>query len=296
MPRWKELIGSRCPTKQHQVVKFLQFLAQSKPLIANHKLREMVLDPVQRFRNVRRVLRVAIRESMKRYQIYMPFQHETHWLLYKIKIYVKFKNPIFRLPNFRMKPAAIFCAVPKTGTMSVHKALEETLGSFFHGGRFLYAPDIKTLGRAQVYASRNLRHPAIIGIGHQHALVLVESGLMSFQDLSHVPVFMIERDDRERFSSAMRYCQAARLLPPNFDEQKVRKRIQKRGHVRPKNFDTSIRWGVPIHFSPSHLWQEGLPLVISFSIDQLLECINNMLQLAGHRPKLERVPRVNDSQ
>lgn len=67
---------------------------------------------------------------MKRYQNYMPFQHETHCLLYKIKIYVKFKKPICRLPNFRMKPAAIFCAVPKTGTMSVHKALEETLGSF----------------------------------------------------------------------------------------------------------------------------------------------------------------------
>lgn len=253
------------------------------------------MDLVKRFRDVRRILRVSIRESTKRYQIQMPFQQETHQFMYNAKIFLHFRNPIFRLRNSRMKAAAIFCAIPKSGSMSVHRALEETLGSFFEGGQFLYARDIRTLRRAQGYASRRLRNPTVIGIGHQHPLVLVETGLMSFQELSRIPVIMIERDDRERFSSAMRYCRAEHLLPRNFDEQRVRNQIEKHGHGRPKHYDTSLRWGVPIHFSPSHLWQEGVPLVVTFSLHQLLEAINYMLQLSGSSQKLEWVPRDNHS-
>lgn len=233
---------------------------------------------------------------MKRHQIRMPLQRLTHWILYHAKIYLYFRNPILCRKKSRVTAAAIFCAVPKTGSMSVHKALTEILVSFFDGGGFLYAPDLKTLARAQAYANKHARNPAVIGVGHQHAIVLVKCGLMSIEELSQTPVLMIERNDRERFASAMRYGQSGRLLPVNYDEQRVLRRIAKHGAPDPQSFDTSIRWGVPIHFSPSHLWREGLPSVIGFSLGQLVDCINHVLQLSGYNQKLERAPHVNRSE
>jgi hypothetical protein len=201
-----------------------------------------------------RSMRVSRREFLKKYRVFLPFSGAAHRVFFSVKMsslrrkvgtHNVWSNPTKLL---------VFSGIPKAASMAMNAQLTETFGDFFQGGGYLYARDLSALKRGAQHSISHAVMPKVIGIGHQSPRVLIESRLISTSHAREVPLVCILRPDDERFRSGLRYCYSNSLLPSSLSESETRKMLARRGFAPLKSHDTSLNWGVPIHFSPTSHW------------------------------------------
>jgi len=203
---------------------------------------------------VRRSMRVSRREFLKKYRVFLPFSGAAHRVFFSVKMSSLRRKIGTRNVWSNPTRLLVFSGIPKAASMAMNAHLTESFGDFFEGGGYLYARDLSALKRGAQHSISHAVMPKVIGIGHQSPRVLIESGLISETHASEIPLVCILRPDDERFRSGLRYCYSNSLLPSSLGESETRKMLARRGFASLKSHDTSLNWGVPIHFSPNSHW------------------------------------------